>query len=132
MKVSLRLASAHAPAHELGLAGDWKRRMKPRAPFRAMRVAKHLCHRARRYAIERRETAAVGDLKLQRIALELRRKEFPQQGLAVRGCALRFLLAAPRGIPQQQLREMVDALAVHGRDHAVERRRLNARNLRRG
>src|SRR5512141_1887608 len=63
---------------------------------------------------------------VQSVCLHLRSEELTQQRLTIGNIALLISLRPTRRVTHEKLGEMVDAFAIHRRDDAIERRRLNA------
>src|SRR6266480_3877793 len=129
VQVPLGWCVPHSASKELGVAGDRKRRMEPRTPSRAMGVAQQLDLGTGRNSIESREPASIGEGKSSRVRTHLAGKKSLEQRTRIRHAHHHIALRTARGVPEEQLGVVIDALAVHRGDHARKRRRQQARDL---
>src|SRR5438105_9976155 len=94
-----------------------------------MRVAQQLDLGTGRNSIESRKTASIGERKSSRVCTHLARKKSLEQRTRVRHASHHIALRTSRGVPEQEFGVVVNALAVHSRDHARKWRRQQARDL---
>src|SRR4051812_15984159 len=100
--------------------------MEPGTPRCPVRVTEQLYLSAGGDAVEGGKAAAIGKNEPAGIGADFGGEEFVEDGTGVGHAADRVAIGTARGIPEQQLGVVIDALAVHRRDHAGERGRRKA------